>query len=55
MYGALAGSIKKIVRVKAHPVVRTFLQAANCRYTNNPPNIEGTERIDVRAMIQFMR
>src|SRR5207247_10563365 len=32
-----------------------FLQTAGRRNANNPADVEGTERVNIRQMIQFMR
>jgi hypothetical protein len=53
--GALTGSIKKLRRQQNVARGVFFLQTADRRYANDPADIEGTERVNVRPMIQFMR
>ncbi len=53
--GPLAGAIEKL-RGQEHIARRVFfLQTAYRRHADNPPDIQRTERIDIRAMIQLVR
>src|SRR5438105_5861823 len=53
--GALTCPIKKLRGQQDVARGIFFLQTADRRYANDPADVEGTERVNVRPMIQFMR
>src|SRR5437762_2038850 len=53
--GAQTCPVKKLRRQEDIARRVFFLQSPDRRNANNPANVEGTERINVRPMIQFMR
>src|SRR5438067_13418439 len=53
--GALACPIKKLRRQQNVARSVFFLQTTDCRHANDPADVEGTERVNIRPMIQFMR
>ena len=52
--GAQAHPIKKLRRQQDIARGVRFLQTAHCRYANDPADIERTQRVNIRAMIQFV-
>src|ERR1700750_915885 len=55
MASALTRPIKKL-RGQQNVAQRVFfLQTSDRRHANDPADVEGTERVNVRPMIQFMR
>src|SRR4030095_1852920 len=55
MAGAHTCPVKKLRRQEDIAWRVFFLQTAHRRNANNPADVEGTERVDVRPVIQFMR
>src|SRR6059058_5548422 len=53
--GALTRPIKKLRRQQDIARRVFFLQTADRRHANDPADIEGTKRINIGPMIQFMR
>src|SRR2546428_10090764 len=52
---ALTCPIKKLRRQQDVARSVFFLQTADRRHANDPADVEGTKRINIRPMIQFMR
>ena len=52
---ALTCSVKKLRRHQDIARRVFFLQTADRRYANDPADVEGTQRVNVRPMIQLMR
>src|SRR6476620_6840797 len=52
---ALTRPIKKLRWQQNLPRRIFFLQTSDRRHANDPADVEGTKRIDIRPMIQFMR
>src|SRR5207247_6586908 len=53
--GAQTCPVKKLRRQEDIAWRVFFLQTAGRRNANNPADVEGTERVNIRPMIQFMR
>ena len=51
---ALTGSVKELGRQNNVTRCVFFLQTSNRGYANDPPNVQGTERINVGSMVQFV-
>src|SRR5437660_9015491 len=53
--GVLTRPIKRLRRQQDVARSVFFLQTADRRHANDPADVEGTKRINIRPMIQFMR